>query len=635
MCGIAGHFRPGGFSETDAQAAIGAQTQTLTHRGPDDVGTWLDPGAGIALGHRRLSILDLSTAGHQPMISASGRYVIILNGEIYNHLDIRARLDATEGPRWRGHSDTETLLAAIDRWSIETSLKFTVGMFAFAVWDRQEKILTLARDRMGEKPLYYGWHGGSFLFGSELKALRAYPGFHASVDRDVLADYLHRGFIRAPRCIYRDFFKLLPGCYLQLRASEAAGVLPEPRTYWSLRQAVEQARRDPFQGDAEEASRQLEDLLGRAVAGQSIADVSLGAFLSGGIDSSMVVALMQAQSSKPVKTFTIGFNEPSFNEAVHARAVAQHLGTEHTELYVDSSDAIRVIPKLPLMFDEPFGDSSAIPTYLVSQLARSKVTVSLSGDGGDELFGGYLRYLRTADIWRTLNVVPHALRAPMSFGCRAIEPLARATSAGAALHRAAQFLSARNQQECYEMQFSHYYGYATGVRGSPGQAVVVAAPWEGTDSKHGIFDRMMYEDSMSYLPDDILVKVDRAYMAVSLESRVPMLDHRVVEFAWRLPMEMKIRQGDGKWLLKKVLRRHIPAALIDRKKMGFGVPVGDWIRGPLRDWAQDLLSEQNLKKHGFFDEQIVRARWTQYLKGGRVGTDGIWQLLMFQSWVNG
>src|SRR6266851_578987 len=398
MCGIAGFVKVGGFSEADARRTIDAQTGTLFHRGPDDGGTWLDPDAGVALGHRRLSVLDLSPAGHQPMVSATGRYVVVLNGEIYNHLDIRARLDGAESaPAWRGHSDTETLLASIDRWGIEFTLGISAGMFAFVVWDRHERTLTLARDRMGEKPLYYGWQGGSFLFGSELKALRVHPGFRREIDREVLADYMRHGYIRAPHCIYQNIFKLLPGTYLQVSTSRAAGVLPAPKIYWSMREVVEQGRRDPFQGDEEEAARILEDLLGRAVALQSIADVSLGAFLSGGIDSSLVVALMQARSSKPVKTFTIGFNETRFNEAVHARAVAEHLGTDHTELYVDSHDAMQVIPKLPLLFDEPFGDSSAIPTYLVSQLARSKVTVSLSGDGGDEIFGGYSRYQRTAD----------------------------------------------------------------------------------------------------------------------------------------------------------------------------------------------------------------------------------------------
>jgi asparagine synthase (glutamine-hydrolysing) len=635
MCGIAGFLKLGGFSETDGQRTIDAQTRTLVHRGPDDGGTWMDPAAGVALGHRRLSILDLSAAGHQPMVSASGRYVIVLNGEIYNHLDIRSRFDGSESaPQWRGHSDTETLLAALQLWGIEVTLGLSVGMFAFALWDRQERILTLARDRMGEKPLYYGRSGGTILFGSELKAMRAHPDFRPEIDRDVLADYMRCGYVRAPYCIYRNVFKLLPGTYLQFRTQRSDASLPSPKSYWSLREVVEQARGNPFLGDDEEAASMLEGLLRQAVAQQSIADVPLGAFLSGGVDSTLVVALMQAQSSKPIKTFTIGFNEPRFDESVHARAVAEHLGTEHIELIVDSGEAMRVIPKLPAMFDEPFGDSSAIPTYLVSRLARSKVTVSLSGDGGDEIFGGYLRYQRTADIWNHLCKIPPPLRDLMSLGSRVLQSLLRATSFGPTLQRVGQFLSARGPQECYEMQFSHQYGIQSGVLGESGEPRIHSAHWERVGAGDGIFDYMMMEDSTAYLPDDILVKVDRAAMAVGLESRIPMLDHRVIEFAWRLPLHMKVRGNEGKWLLKKILRGHVPARLVDRKKMGFGIPVGDWIRGPLRGWAEDLLSAQRLRRQGFLDESIARAQWAQYLKGGRASGDDIWRMLMFQSWVS-
>jgi len=636
MCGITGFFKVGGFAEADARHTIDAQTTTLLHRGPDDGGTWLDPGAGVALGHRRLSVLDLSPAGHQPMVSASGRYVIVLNGEIYNHLDIRARLSGVQSaPTWRGHSDTETLLEGIDRWGIECTLSAVVGMFAFAVWDRRDKTLTLARDRMGEKPLYYGWQAGSFLFGSELKAIRVYPGFRTEIDRQVLADYVRRGYIRAPQCIYKDVFKLLPGTYLQLSNAQPVGTLPFARVYWSLLEVMDHGRHDPFPGDDEEAAGMLEELLGCAVAQQSIADVPLGAFLSGGIDSSLIVALMRARSSRPIKTFTIGFSEPRFDEAGYARAVAQHLGTEHTELYVGSDEAMRVIPKLSSLFDEPFGDSSAIPTYLVSKLACSHVTVSLSGDGGDEIFGGYARYHRTEHIWRHLRKVPYPLRLSMSYGARAVQALAVTTSARLALQRAGQYLSAGNAQECYEIQLSHHYGIHSGVVGFELPSPKGSAEWGKDGAGEWIFDHMMYQDSVSYLPDDILVKVDRAAMAVSLESRIPMLDHRVVEFAWRLPLDMKVRCGEGKWLLKKVLRRHVPGRLIDRAKMGFGVPVGEWIRGPLRDWAEDLLSAERLRRDGVLDEPIVRARWHQYLKGRRVSSDGIWPLLMFQSWLNG
>jgi len=636
MCGITGFLKFGGFPAAESQRVIDAQTQTLFHRGPDDEGTWMDADAGVALGHRRLSILDLSAAGHQPMVSASGRYVIVLNGEIYNHLDIRARLDGAElPPKWRGHSDTETLLEGLDRWGIESILRISVGMFAFAVWDRRHEMLILARDRMGEKPLYYGWQGGLLLFGSELKAIRAHPSFRAEIDSEALAGYMRRGFIPTPKCIFKNMFKLPAATYLELSARQSAGSIAEPKSYWSLHEAVEQGRRDPFRGDDDEAEGVLKSLLGRAVALQSIADVSLGAFLSGGVDSSLVVAMMQAKSSRPVKTFTIGFKERRFNEAVYARAVAQHLGTEHTELYVDSNDAMQTIPKLPLMFDEPFGDSSAIPTYLVSQLARSQVTVSLSGDGGDEIFGGYLRYQRTVNIWRNLRKIPWTLRAPLRHGVRVLDALAHPTAISPMLQRISQFLSARSAQECYAMQFSHHYGTPTGVLGSPGISSIDPTQWERAGVNERIFEQMMYEDSISYLPDDILVKVDRAGMAVGLESRIPMLDHRLIEFAWRLPLHMKVREGDGKWLLKKLLRRYVPGRLIDRKKMGFGVPVGDWIRGPLRDWAEELLSVRRIRQQGIMDESIVRARWAQFLKGGRVSSDGIWQLLMFQSWIGG
>ena len=570
------------------------------------------------------------------MVSGSGRYVLVLNGEIYNHLEIRARLAGeNSSPAWRGHSDTETLLGGFDHWGIDFTLRIAVGMFAFAVWDRTARMLTLARDRVGEKPLYYGWQGATLLFGSELKALRAHPGFRGEIDREVLVDYLRRGYIRAPRSIYRNFYKLLPGTYLQIPANPMAGDLPAPVPYWSLREVVQQGRNAPFQGTDGEAAALLEDLLGRAVALQSVADVSLGAFLSGGTDSSLIVALMQARSPQPVKTFTIGFNEPKFDEAAHARAVAEHLGTDHTELYVNSSDAMRVIPKLPLLFDEPFGDSSAIPTYLVSQLARSNVTVSLSGDGGDELFGGYSRYRRTERIWRNLQRSPRPLRTLLSFGARALAPLVQTTQFGSRLRRAGRYLSAQNARQCYATQISLDHGDPLGVLDAAGGMPADAGVLQDAAMDDRILDQMMYEDSVAYLPDDILVKVDRAAMAVSLESRIPMLDHRVIEFAWRLPAQMKVRRGESKWLLKRILRRYIPDRLVDREKMGFGVPVGDWIRGPMREWAEDLMSAQRLEQQGMFDASIVRGRWHQFLNGARVGSDSIWPLLMFQSWLSG
>jgi len=635
MCGLAGYCQFGGISAAEANDILGAQTRSLTHRGPDDFGHWIDPVCGIALGHRRLSILDLSPAGHQPMTSASGRYVIALNGEIYNHQMIRGLLERDAGaPEWRGHSDTETLLAAVDRWGIDVALRQSVGMFALVIWDRTTRTLTLARDRLGEKPLYYGWQGGTFLFGSELKSLRVHPAFRAQIDRAALAGYVRHGYIRAPSSIFQGIFKLQPGTYLQLRPPQSAGELPRPVAYWSLLDAIERGHRDPFRGDDREAADALERLLADAVALQSVADVSVGAFLSGGIDSSLVAALMQTGSSRKVKTFTIGFDQPRLDEAPYARAVAQHLGTEHTELYVNETDAMRVIPRLPRLFDEPFGDSSAIPMYLVSELARSKVTVALSGDGGDELFGGYSRYQRTAQIWSVLRRTPWPVRRLMALGAHSVESLWRAGPSATTLHRIVQFLGARDARECYAVQFWWHYGSPTGVLGIA-KEYPHTEPASRTGADREIFDLMMYEDSVSYLPDDILVKVDRAAMAASLETRVPLLDHRVVEFAWALPRSMRVGGGTGKWLLKRVLGRHVPPRLFERKKMGFGIPVGDWLRGPLRDWAEGLLAPQRLRCQGIFDDRVVRQRWEDYLRGRRVSSDGVWQYLMFQSWIDG
>ncbi len=635
MCGLTGFLAPGGFEAGSAHAALAAMSQALRHRGPDDDGQWLDATAGIALGHRRLAILDLSAAGHQPMLSGSGRYVLVLNGEIYNHLELRAQLNsAGPAPAWRGHSDTESLLAGFDAWGIDATLAKSVGMFAFAVWDREQRTLTLARDRLGEKPLYYGWQGGVLLFGSELKSLRVHPRWRAQIDRASLAAFLRRGFIAAPRSIYEQVYKLPPGTSLRFSADPgpaAAGTGAYrdavPRAYWSLRETVAAGRAQPFSGGPEEAAAELLSLLQRSVALQSIADVSLGAFLSGGVDSSLVVALLQSGSSRPVKTFTIGFREARFDEAPHARAVAAHLSTEHTELMVSAADAQRVIPQLPRIYDEPFGDSSAIPTVLVSQLARSQVTVSLSGDGGDELFGGYGRYQRTADIWRRVASLPRSLRAPAAAFARAAAPAAGRHAP--LLRRGASYLRSESLGDCYAVQFSQDAGEPCLVSGIESGEM----PAETIDPADRPWDPMMFEDTTGYLPDDILVKVDRAAMAVSLESRVPLLDHRIVEFAWRLPPALKVREGQGKWLLKKLLRERVPASLIDRPKMGFGVPVGDWLRGPLRDWGESLLSAPRLRAQGLLDVARVRARWQQFQQGGRISSDAVWPLLMFEAWL--
>jgi asparagine synthase (glutamine-hydrolysing) len=604
----------------------------LSHRGPDDSGIWVDAHAGIALGHRRLSILDLSPAGHQPMMSPSGRYVIVFNGEIYNHSDIRREIEPLDSAqRWRGHSDTEILLSAFERWGVDASLKKTAGMFALALWDRQERILILARDRIGEKPLYYGWQGDVFLFGSELKALRAHPAFRGGIDRSVLAAYFRYGYIAAPHSIYQGIFKLMPGTYVQLSEQERTGGTPRPIAYWSLREVAARGLAEPFAGSDAEAASRLESELLRAVAGQCIADVPLGAFLSGGIDSSTIVALMQAQSPRPVKTFTIGFHEDEYNEAGHAKSVARQLGTDHTELFVTAREAMEVVPRLASLYDEPFGDSSAIPTFLVSQLARRHVTVALSGDGGDELFGGYARYQRTDDIWSMLRRVPYLARKAASLGVSSFSRCSRTASTREKTVRLARYLDAKTAAAVYRAQMAQRHDAHELVMGNDG-SLSESAPDAGFP-RRDIYSTMMYMDTSDYLPDDILVKVDRASMSVGLEARVPMLDHRVVEFAWQLPLGMKVRGGRGKWLLKQILGKYVPDSLPERPKMGFGVPVGEWVKGPLRDWAESLLSEERLQRGNFLNPKRAREQWTRHLAGDPSGGDRVWHMLAFQAWL--
>lgn len=665
MCGLTGCWQSGSFSAERATATLDAMATAIAHRGPDDRGIWLDADTGIGLAHRRLSILDLSPAGHQPMPSLSGRYVLVFNGEIYNHLELREELErnhphpsppplrgresSLEGEgslRWRGHSDTETLLAGFETWGIAATLQRAIGMFAIAVWDRAERNLTLARDRLGEKPLYYGWQGDCFLFGSELKALRAHPVFNSAIDRDALSLFLRHNCIPAPYSIYQGIHKLPPGTLLTLPSANRH-VDPVPVAYWSLRDAVEQGQAQPFQGTDAEAITALDDLLRDAVQRQQLADVPLGAFLSGGVDSSTIVALMQAQSSQPVKTFTIGFHESAYNEAPYAKAVAHHLGTDHTELYVTPEEARAVISRLPEIYDEPFSDSSQIPTFLVSELTRQQVTVSLSGDAGDELFGGYNRYLLAGSIWRKIRWLPPTLRTLAARSMTALSPAAwdrfygvlarvlpprwRFSLPGDKAHKLAEILTAASPELIYRGLVSHWPQPATVVIGATEPTTVLnqAAAWPDL-----CFDqRMLYLDALSYLPDDILVKVDRAAMAVSLETRVPLLDHRVVEFAWRLPLAMKIRHGESKWILRQVLDRYVPRTLIERPKMGFGVPLDRWLRGPLRDWAEDLLDESRLRREGFFHPEPIRHKWAEHLAGTRNWQYHLWDVLMFQAWL--
>lgn len=622
MCGLAGLIATAATPADTLQAQAGAMIAALRHRGPDDGGLWTDAGSGLVLAHRRLAILDLSAAGHQPMVSAAGRWAIVFNGEIYNHLDLRAALQA-EGaaPAWRGHSDTETLLAAVEAWGCEGMLARSVGMFALALWDRQQRELWLARDRMGEKPLYYGWQDGQLLFASELKALRAHPNFTADIDREALALMTRYSYVPNPHCIYRGFRKLAPGHCLRLPlAGLAPGRLPAPQAYWTPWPALE-AGLDAKPGDEAAAIDALDALLQRAVGQQCLSDVPLGALLSGGVDSSLIVSLMQARSTQPVRTFTIGFEEKAFDESAHARAVAAHLGTRHTELLVSPRAALELIPELPRLFDEPLGDYSVIPTYLVAKLARTQVTVALSGDGGDELFNGYTRYVDTERRWRRLQALPLALRRGLSAVLQGLAPTPRA-------RRAAEVLALPDFAALYEYTQAYWRAPLRppandrADTGIPPDLAGRLDPWLW----------MVASDLALYLPEHILAKVDRAAMAVSLETRAPLLDHRVVEFALRQPARFRRRDDQGKWLLRQVLYRRVPKALIERPKMGFTVPIAAWLRGPLRDWAEDLLSARALAAQGF-DADAVRREWQRYLAGDDRPAQYLWNLLTACQWL--
>jgi asparagine synthase (glutamine-hydrolysing) len=642
MCGIVGVLSISDFEVSIT--ALPKMVSALTHRGPNDVGHWHDDSAGIALGHRRLSILDLSPAGHQPMASQSGRYMMVFNGEIYNHQQLRDDLEKVgHHINWRGHSDTETLLAGIGVWGFEDTLKRCIGMFAIALWDRENRTLQLARDRLGEKPLYYGWIGKHFFFASELSALKSHPRFKPELNRQAIALMMRHNYIPAPYSIYQGLGKLTPGTILIVDPNKRES---KPKPYWQVYDVVVNGLANPFQGDPEEAEDKLEALLIDAIGKQMMADVPLGAFLSGGIDSSTVVALMQAQSARPVQTFTIGFDEPGYDETEHAKAVAKHLGTQHTELHISPRDAIDIIPKLPGIFSEPFSDSSQIPTYLVSQLARKSVTVSLSGDGGDELFGGYSRYFSTNDYWRGVSRVPKYLRILMSKSLKLLspnqwnfvaKPIMRvlperfhSRNPGGVAYKIANSLDFSNFNEIYQEVVSHWNPLDLLVNGIEPPTVITN--FDSMPSSSAIH-RMMALDMVSYLADDILCKVDRAAMAVSLESRVPLLDHRVVEFAWSLPLDYKVNNGLGKLPLREVLYRHVPKSIMDRPKMGFGVPLNDWLRGPLREWAESLLDESRLQREGYFYPAPIRKKWEEHLSGQCNWAYHLWDVLMFQSWL--
>jgi asparagine synthase (glutamine-hydrolysing) len=647
MCGISGFWDTSRQNSNETMQRIVQQmSDKLLHRGPDDGGSWVDECTGVALGHRRLSIVDLSPEGHQPMVSADNRYAIVFNGEVYNFLELRRQLEPL-GHRFRGYSDTEVMLASISHWGLEAAVQRFVGMFAFALCDRQEQRLHLVRDRLGEKPLYYGWMGHTFLFGSELKALRVHPAWQGDIDRNALALFLRHNYIPAPYSIYQGIYKLLPGTILTLDSTEIKST-PIPVPYWSAKSVAELGVARPFSGSKEEAIEQLDRLLRDTICHQMIADVPLGAFLSGGIDSSTVVALMQAQSTRPVKTFSIGFYEDAYNEAQYAKEVAQHLGTDHTELYITSQEAIAIIPKLPILYDEPFADSSQIPTFLVSQLAKQHVTVSLSGDGGDELFAGYNRYFLGRRLWQQIGWMPYSWRSAIASVLTSLDtqtwnkslanlkpllpkPL-KQRNLGDTLHKLAEVLGVKSSQAIYLRLLSHWKDPGSLVLGASEPTTALNDPQLWAELPE-FTQRMMYLDTVTYLPNDILAKVDRATMGVALEARVPFLDHRVVEFAWTVPLSLKIRQGQGKWLLRQVLYKYVPPSLIERPKMGFGVPIDDWLRGSLREWAEDLLSEQRLRQEGFFNPEPIRQKWKEHLAGVHNWQYYLWDVLMFQAWL--
>jgi asparagine synthase (glutamine-hydrolysing) len=634
MCGLTGFLETrSARSRDDSLGLVERMTDSLTHRGPDDQGLWLDESGTVAFGHRRLAILDTSPEGRQPMTSRCGRFVIVFNGEVYNHQDLRSELRA-RGHEFRGHSDTETLVAGIAEWGIEETARRSIGMFALAVWDQSDQSLTLVRDRLGIKPLYFGMPGGTFLFGSELKALRSHPAFDTTIDRGALARFTQHCYVPGPLSIYSSIRKLQPGSLLTLRRNSAGNwpsELPQPQVWWSARDVASQQLDVGYGGTQSEAADRLLELLRDAVRLRMISDVPLGAFLSGGIDSSLVVALMQQQSSRPVKTFTIGFEEDGYNEATFAKSVAEHLKTDHTEYYVTAQEARDVIPKLSTMYDEPFADSSQIPTFLVSQLARQDVTVALSGDGGDELFGGYHRYFHIRDRWRMLDRTP--ARRVLGWLLKGVGPFAPGSWRDRFESRG-RLLGMRDAGSLYQRANLHWQSDSGIVFGAD-EAVTDYWNHDAWLTTGDPIADWMFLDAVTYLPDDILTKVDRASMAVGLEVRVPIIDHRVFEFAWSLPQDWKVGESDGKLPLRELLGRFVPSDLFERPKMGFGVPIDSWLRGPLRDWAESLLDEHRLRDEGFFDPAAVRRKWDDHLAGRVDWHYHIWDVLMFQSWRDG
>lgn len=643
MCGFAGFLFDGKGDSLNFESNLRKMSDAIIHRGPDDSGQWFDILNGIGLAHRRLSILDLSKAGHQPMISRSGRYVIAFNGEIYNHQDIRIQIEKTNhSVMWKGHSDTETILEAIETFGLQESLQKFTGMFAFAIWDKKNNLLSLARDRVGEKPMYYGWHkttvGNVFLYGSELKAIKCFPGFNSQIDRGSLSLLLKHAYIPDPYTIYEDISCLEPGNILQVSLNKKE---PQIIKYWDHSEVIREAKNNVFEDNPNSAVQRLEDLITKSIKMQMISDVPLGAFLSGGIDSSTIVSLMQAQSSAAIKTFTIGFNEKGFDEAQYAKSIAKHLKTDHTELYVTAEDAMKVIPEMSSIYCEPFADPTQIPNYIVSKLASKDVKVVLSGDGGDELFAGYNRYFHVINLWNNLSNVPFPIRNALSkvikFTLGNSIYTANASDKVDSFRR--KFISGSNVLECKKID--ELYNHVISQVQNPEDIVIngylkntkldYSKPYFGDVDD---IELLMATDSINYLPDDILAKVDRAAMRNSLETRVPFLDHDIIKFAWSLPISYKYREGVTKWPLHQILKKHIPEKLYKRKKMGFSVPIHEWLRGPLKGWSEDLLNKERIKKEGYFNELIVEKKWKEHLSGNRNNITFLWPILMFQSWLD-